>query len=53
MYDPARVWRFTGDPFGPGGLQLIGNPAGGPEEQQDPAACLAVHEGRFNYGGPV
>ena len=20
MYDPARVWRFTGDPLGPGGL---------------------------------
>ena len=53
MYDPARVWRFTGDPFGPGGSRLIGNPAGGCEERQDLVAQWAVHEGRFNYGGPV
>ena len=53
MYDPARVWRFTGNPLGHGGLRFIGNPAGGSEERQDPVARLAAHEGRFDYGGPV
>ena len=43
MYDPARVWRLTGNPFGPGGLRFIGNPAGGSEERQDPVAQRAVH----------
>ena len=47
MYDPARVWRFTGDPLGPGGLRFISNPAGGSEERQDPVAQRAVHEGWF------
>ena len=47
MYDPARVWRFTGNPFGHGGLRFIGNPAGGSEERQDPVAQKAV------YGRPV
>ena len=58
MYDPARVWRFTGDPFGPGGSRLIGNPAGGWEERQDLVAQQAVHErpahvmvGRFKRKG--
>ena len=36
-----------------GGSRLIDNPAGGCEERQDPVARLAVHEGRFNYCGPV
>ena len=44
MYDPAGVWRLTGDPLGPGGLWFIGNPAGGLEERQDPMAQWAVHE---------
>ena len=43
MYDPARVWRFTGDPLGPGGLRFIGNPAGRSEERQDPVAQRAVY----------
>ena len=43
MYDPARVWRFTGDPLRPGGLRFIGNPAGGSEERQDPVAQWAVY----------
>ena len=47
MYDPARVWRFTDDPLGHGGLRFIGNPAGGSEERQDPVAQRAVHEGRI------
>ena len=47
MYDPARVWRLTGDPLGPGSLRFIGNPAGGCEERQDLVAQQAVHEGRF------
>ena len=47
MYNPAGVWRFTGDPLGPGGLRFIGNPARGSEERQDPVAQRAVHEGRF------
>ena len=45
MYDPARVGRFTGDPFGPGGLRFIGNPTGRSEERQDLVAQRAVHEG--------
>ena len=45
--DPADTWRFTGDPFGPGGSRLIGNPAGGCEERQDLVAQRAVHEGRL------
>ena len=44
MYDPSRVWRFTGNPLGHGGLRFIGNPAGGSEERQDPVAQRAVHE---------
>ena len=43
MYDPARVWRFTGNPLGHGGLRFIGNPAGGSEERQDPVAQRAVY----------
>ena len=43
MYDPARVWRFTGDPLGPGGLRFIGNPIGRSEERQDPVAQRAVY----------
>ena len=43
MYDPARVWRFTDDPLGHGGLRIIGNPVGGSEERQDPVAQRAVY----------
>ena len=43
MYDPARIWRFTGNPLGHGGLWFIGNPAGGSEERQDPVAQRAVY----------
>ena len=54
MYDPAGVWRFTGDPLGPSGLRFIGNPAGGSEERQDPVAQRAVHERPvYVNGGPV
>ena len=43
MYDPARVWRFTGDLLGHGGLRFIGNPAGRSEERQDPVTQRAVY----------
>ena len=43
MYDQARVWRFTGNPLGHGGLRFIGNPAGGSEERQDPVTQRAVY----------
>ena len=43
MYDPARVWRFTGDLLGHGGLRFIGNPVGGLEERKDPVAQRAVY----------
>ena len=43
MYDPARVWRFIGDPLGPGGLRFIGNPTGESEERQDPVAQWVVY----------
>ena len=43
MYDPARVWRFTDDLLGHGGLRFIGNPAGRSEERQDPVTQQAVY----------
>ena len=41
MYDPARVWRLTGDPPEP--RQPISDSAGGSDDRQDPVAQRAVH----------
>ena len=58
MYDPARVWRFTGDPLGLGGLletrvTLGDSPATGQTDDmaQGPEGRFIFLVGKFKRKG--